>query len=330
MKLEKNMNNYKFQAESNQLKESDTGESYELKEQEWENERRMLMSLIEKNQEYAYNAQEKWKLENERNQKQYSDLKAQLEPQIQSLETENGNLKKLLNEVHISEEDKGNEVKMVRANLIEEIFRVQNIHQRNEDDLRKDNDKLSIKYSDSINSFKELFQKAQADNEMQKKIQGIINESKQTESDLIFQINDLNRTNNKLVKAFEVKSKETLDKSRAADTTRRSDIFSSFDRSEYENIDSSIGQVIASSNKTVETLEKQFREKSSKWKKEKEKLLDEIEKRENIYAEKLALRDMEMDKVKNVYGRQRRLEDTKTSTLVKENKIIDKALKGNS
>jgi len=53
------MNNYKFQAESNQLKESDTGESYELKEQEWENERRMLMSLIEKNQEYAYNAQEK-------------------------------------------------------------------------------------------------------------------------------------------------------------------------------------------------------------------------------------------------------------------------------
>jgi hypothetical protein len=237
------------------------------------------------------------------------------------------NLNKLLDEVHISENDKGNEVKMVRANLIEEIFRVQNIHQKNEDDLRKDNDIISVKYSDAITSFKEALKKADEDNNMLRiKLTDIIAENKQTESDLIFQINELNRTNNKLVKTLEDKHKDFMNKSKT-ETTRRSDHYSSFDR-EDDNIDSSIGQVIASSNKTVDVLEKTLKDKTTKLKKEKEKLLDEIESRENIYAEKLALRDMELERTKSTFDRQKKLEETKAQTLAKENRILDKVLKG--
>ena len=78
-------------------------------------------------------------------------------------------LNKLLNEVHISETDKGNEVKLVRANLIEEIVRVQNFQMKNEDDLRKENDVLSYKYSESIKKFKETLKKTEEDNIMLQK-----------------------------------------------------------------------------------------------------------------------------------------------------------------
>ena len=93
-------------------------------------------------------------------------------------------------------------------------------------------------------------------------------------------------------------------------------------------MDGSIEQIIASSNKTVEALEIQLKEKSEKWKNEKEKLLNEIEKREDIYAEKLALRDMEIEKLKNSFSRNRKLEETKNKTLIKENRILDKTIKG--
>ena len=163
---------------------------------------------------------------------------------------------------------------------------------------------------------------------LQRKIEDIIAENKQNEADLIFQINELNRTNTRLVKELEEKHKELLDKSKAVETTRKSDNMSSFDREDAENVDTSIGQVIASSNKTFDALEKQYKDKATKWKKEKEKLLNEIETRENIYAEKIALRDMELEKVKNAFERHKKLEDTKNVTLSKENKILDKALKG--
>lgn len=286
------------------------------------------MGLIEKNQEYAYNAQEKLRNTQEDYDKKIDLLKHDFTSRIVMLENENDKLKNLLDKVHVSEEDKGNEVKMVRANLIEEIFRVQNIHQKNEDDLRRDNDIISIKYSEGINSFKEALKKADEDNNMlRSKLTDIIAENKQTEADLIFQINELNRTNNKLVKTLEDKHKEFLNKSKT-ETTRRSDHYSSFDKEDIENIDSSIGQVIASSNKTVEVLERTLKEKSIKFKKEKDKLYDEIESRENIYAEKLALRDMELERTKSTYERQRKLEETKAQTLAKENRILDKVLRG--
>lgn len=282
------------------------------------------------NQEYAYNAQEKLKQEKINYENQVSQLTKSFNEQVEKVNTENQKLKKLLNEVHISEEDKGNEVKMVRANLIEEIFRVQNVHQKNEDELRKDNDLLSVRYSESIRTFKDTLKKAEQDNQMlRQKIEGIIVENTESEADLLFQINDLHRTNTKLVKALEDKFKENANmKSKADLIVHKSDHFSSFDRDEFENADTTIDQVIASSNKTLETLERQLKEKSTKWKKEKEKLLDEIEKRENIYAEKLALRDMELEKARNTFNRQLRLEETKNQTLGKENKILDKSLKG--
>ena len=118
------------------------------------------------NQEYAYNAQEKLKAETDKKAKELIQLKADFEKKIWALETENASLKKLYDKVHSSEEDKGNEVKMVRANLMEEIYRVQNIHQRNEDELRKDNDKLAIKYSEGIRGFKDTLRKAEEDNKV--------------------------------------------------------------------------------------------------------------------------------------------------------------------
>jgi hypothetical protein len=319
MKLERQIQEMhdEFQRELSELKKSESGESYDLKEQEWEVERKMLMGLIEKNQEYAYNAQEKLKNETENFKQENERIKTSLGERIEQIETENNSLKKLLNEVHISEEDKGKEVKMVRANLIEEIFRVQNIHQRNEDELRKDNDQISIKYSESIKSFKELLKKAEEDNNMlQSKIEEIISDSRQTESDLIFQINDLHRTNNKLVKAL-----ESTQPNKIQANTQKSTSCSS-----VSPLDSSLE--VPPSKRTVEWLEKHLTEKANKWKTEKDRLLDEIEKRENIYAEKLALRDLELERARGAYDRQLKLEETKNSTLVKENRILDRTLKG--
>lgn len=121
---------------------------------------------MKNNQEYAYNAQEKLKAETDKKSKEITQLKTDYEQRISALEIENQNLKKLLDKVHTSEEDKGNEVKMVRANLMEEIYRVQNIHQRNEDELRKDNDMLAMKYSEGIQGFKDTLKKAEADNKV--------------------------------------------------------------------------------------------------------------------------------------------------------------------
>jgi len=318
-----------FRNELKKLKESDSSQSYDIKEQDWEAERKMLMGLIEKNQQYAYNAQEKLKSEKEQYENDISQIKQDLNNKISELETENSELKQLLDKVQIKEEGKGNEVKMVRANLIEEIFRVQNIHQKNEDDLRKDNDLLAAKYSEGIQSFKDTLKKAEEDNNMlRKKIDQIISENKSTEADLIAQINELNRTNSKLTKSMEVQHKEFMTRTKTADSTRRSELYSSFEKEDIENYDASVEQVITCTDKTVKSYEKQLKDRKVKWKKEKEKFLNEIETRENIYAEKLALRDMELERIKSTYDRQRKLEETKNQTLAKENKILDKSLKG--
>ena len=63
-------------------------------------------------------------------------------------------------------------------------------------------------------------------------------------------------------------------------------------------------------------------------KKEKTKLLEEIEKREAMYIEKLDIRDKEVEKLKETFQKARRIEDTKNTTLLKQNKILDKAVKG--
>ena len=131
-------------------------------------------------------------------------------------------LNKILNEVHLSEADKGNEVKLVRANLIEEIVRVQSFQQKNEDELRKENDVLSFKFSESIKKFKETIKKTEEENTiLQNKIEEIIAENKKTERDLIFQINDLNRANNKLVKFIEDKNKTLREKSKSGEFTQK-------------------------------------------------------------------------------------------------------------
>ena len=318
-----------FRNELKKLKESDSSQSYDIKEQDWEAERKMLMGLIEKNQQYAYNAQEKLKSEKEQYENDISQIKQDLNNKISELEIENSELKQLLDKVQIKEEGKGNEVKMVRANLIEEIFRVQNIHQKNEDDLRKDNDLLAVKYSEGIQSFKDTLKKAEEDNNMlRKKIDQIISENKSTEADLIAQINELNRTNSKLTKSMELQHKDFMTRTKTADSTRRSELYSSFEKEDIENYDASVEQVITCTDKTVKSYEKQLKDRKVKWKKEKEKFLNEIETRENIYAEKLALRDMELERIKSTYDRQRKLEETKNQTLAKKNKILDKSLKG--
>ena len=104
----------------------------------------------------------------------------------------------------------------------------------------------------------------------------------------------------------------------------------SLSKEEIENIqDASLGQLIASSNKTVENLEKQLNRNSANFKKEKSRLLDEIEKREQIYSHKLDVRDREVDMLKQNFDKARRIEETKNTTLFKQNKILEKALKGN-
>lgn len=51
-----------YQSQIKQIKEQDSSvEEFSAREYEWEVERNMLMSLVEKNQEYTYNAQEKCK-----------------------------------------------------------------------------------------------------------------------------------------------------------------------------------------------------------------------------------------------------------------------------
>ena len=83
----------KFYDELSKYKDSDGSESYEIKEQEWEVERKMLMGLIEKNQQYAYNAQEKWKADVQFKEQQLDSIKAEFNEKISALERENDQLK---------------------------------------------------------------------------------------------------------------------------------------------------------------------------------------------------------------------------------------------
>ena len=47
-----------------------------------------------------------------------------------------------------------------------------------------------------------------------------------------------------------------------------------------------------------------------------------------MYIEKLDIRDKEVEKLKETFQKARRIEDTKNTTLLKQNKILDKAVKG--
>jgi len=99
-------------------------------------------------------------------------------------------------------------------------------------------------------------------------------------------------------------------------------------KEDIENVDLSLGQLIATSNRTVEALEEQLKHNSSFYRKDKNKLLDEIERREQLYLEKLSVRDNEIAKMKQTFHKIKRIEDTKNTTLLKQNKILEKALKG--
>lgn len=47
-----------------------------------------------------------------------------------------------------------------------------------------------------------------------------------------------------------------------------------------------------------------------------------------MYIKKLDIRDAEIEKLKDTYQKSRRIEETKNTTLLKQNKILDKAIKG--
>ena len=114
---------------------------------------------------------------------------------------------------------------------------------------------------------------------------------------------------------------------RTLDTTTKSDL--SISKEEIETLDAYLGHIKASADKSIEAYDiKHIKSSFDKLKKEKTKLLEEIEKREAMYIEKLDIRDKEVEKLKETFQKARRIEDTKNTTLLKQNKILDKAVKG--
>lgn len=133
-----------------------------------------------------------------------STLKSKSSVEITALQTENSNLKKLLDQVSDQENEKSCEVKMVRANLIEEVVRVQKQQKHAEDELRQDYDTLMAKYNEAILALQETMRKSEDDKHLlQKRIEDIHNENQKVESDLHYQISQLHRANTKLVKEVE-------------------------------------------------------------------------------------------------------------------------------
>lgn len=93
---------------------------------------------------------------------------------------------------------------MVRANLIEEVVRVQKLQQHTEDELRQDYDSLMQKYNEAIHVLQDTTKKADDDKMLLKKhIEDIVEENKKLETDLKYQISTLHRTNTKLLKEIE-------------------------------------------------------------------------------------------------------------------------------
>ena len=83
-----------YQSQIKHIKEQDSSvEEFSAREYEWEVERNMLMSLVEKNQEYTYNAQEKCKTTIESKEKEIEEFKSRHNDIVTSLQTENTNLK---------------------------------------------------------------------------------------------------------------------------------------------------------------------------------------------------------------------------------------------
>jgi NhaP-type Na+/H+ and K+/H+ antiporter len=180
---------------------------------------------LKNNQEYAYTAQESCRKEKEQKQEELEKLTQDHKVEIVGLQKEVESLRSLLNEKFLTEEKQGNELNIIRGKLIEEIVRVQKVHQKNEDELRKDNDIISVKYSESIKTFQETIKKSEEDKALlQSKIEEIIKENKSTEVDMMYQINELTRTNKKLIKDLESKQEEIDTKSKLTVLSKNSKI----------------------------------------------------------------------------------------------------------
>lgn len=95
-----------------------------------------------------------------------------------------------MDEVNNNDYEKSVEVKMVRANLLEEVVRIQKMQKQNEDELRKDYDELMVKYNEAIKTLQDTVKKSDKDQKMLKqKIEDIIEENKKVENDFTYQIN---------------------------------------------------------------------------------------------------------------------------------------------
>ena len=96
----------------------------------------------------------------------------------------------MMDEVNNNDYEKSVEVKMVRANLREEVVRIQKMQKQNEDELRKDYDELMVKYNEAIKTLQDTVKKSDKDQKMLKqKIEDIIEENKKVENDFTYQIN---------------------------------------------------------------------------------------------------------------------------------------------
>ena len=96
----------------------------------------------------------------------------------------------MMDEVNNNDYEKSVEVKMVRANLLEEVVRIQKMQKQNEDELRKDYDELMVKYNEAIKILQDTVKKSDKDQKMLKqKIEDIIEENKKVENDFTYQIN---------------------------------------------------------------------------------------------------------------------------------------------
>lgn len=265
----------------------------------WEQEKSFLVELCEKNQGYASVEKIRWQKEREVSDSSLKHLEQQYKEKLRHLEEENQSLKNLVDDKLEKGKYAGSHASAVRAELIDELQRVETAHRRTEAALREENEALQAKLKAALNQLKSHRMGSKTDKlEFEESLKDIVSQNKETEQDLLRQVKSLQKVNHDL-------QSELNDTKKGPQTE--------------EEI-----SIEAYSSKPNSKLLEDFK---LKFEKEREKLLDEIERREIFSEEKMQLRDDELDSVRSQLETVKRSTDLKIRSLTQECKLLERQLK---
>ena len=154
--------------------------SLELKDAKvkWEQEKSFLVELCEKNQGYASVEKIRWQKEREISDGQMKKLEQQYKEKLRHLEEENQSLKNLVDDRLEKGKYAGSHASAVRAELIDELQRVETAHRSSEAALRDENEALQAKLKTALSQLKSHRLGSQSDKlEFEESLKEILNQN---------------------------------------------------------------------------------------------------------------------------------------------------------